>query len=37
MTKKKIGKFIFVILFSFVVLILINLKFLENKDKIGLE
>ena len=37
MTKKKIGKFIFVILFSFVVLILINLKFFENKDKIGLE
>ena len=37
MTKKKIGKFIFVILFSFVVLILINLKFFGNKDKIEIK
>jgi len=37
MIKKKIVKFIFIILFSFVILILIYLKFFENKDKIELE
>ena len=37
MTKKKIGKFIFVILFSFVLLILFNLKFFGNKDKIEIK
>ena len=36
MIKKKIVKFIFIILFSFVILILIYLKFFENKEKIEL-
>ena len=37
MIKKKIGKFIFIILFSSVLLILINFKFFKNKDKIELQ
>ena len=37
MIKKKIVKFIFIILFSFIILILIYLKFFENKDKIELK
>ena len=37
MIKKKIGKFIFIILFSSVLLILINFKFFKNKDKIELK
>ena len=37
MIKKKIVKFIFIILFSFVILILIYLKFFENNDKIEIE
>ena len=37
MIKKKIIKFIFIILFSFIILILIYLKFFENKDKIELK
>ena len=37
MIKKKIVKFIFIILFTFIILILIFLKFFENKDKIELK
>ena len=37
MIKKNIVKFIFIILFSFIILILIFLKFFENKDKIELK
>ena len=37
MIKKKIVKFIFIILFSFVILILIYLKFFENNNKIEIE
>ena len=37
MIKKNIVKFIFIILFTFIILILIFLKFFENKDKIELK